>query len=185
MYSLCMYTFSLVSVRILCEIIEHNFFATCYRIIKMENKDSINAWTIVLFTNYNKVEVVPHQWLSGNNCFWPPYEDHKLEKAIRQCKAIDPERKLYEVQVLSRKTYDSFKKASEKATKACEDTDFSETTETEIENVKSKTRRKPTKSKDYVYDSESGSSKSDETSDIYTLPKPPEAGKRVILLSAA
>ncbi|XP_067208045.1 uncharacterized protein [Linepithema humile] len=95
----------------------------------------MKKWTIVLFLRENDVEAVPVNWLNGDVCYWPPYNTHKVGKAISSCE--DPDIStwtLHEIRKLGKGcNYDSLIEAKNKAKRA-EDT--SDINNSEKENSK-------------------------------------------------
>ncbi|KAK4887484.1 hypothetical protein RN001_003755 [Aquatica leii] len=79
------------------------------------------SWTIVKFPKEaDKVEAVPTSWISGDYCYWPPFEtSQNVARALKTC--WSPNKDTWDqcnIQVLSYKTYDKFSVACSKATKA-------------------------------------------------------------------
>ncbi|CAG9771486.1 unnamed protein product [Ceutorhynchus assimilis] len=84
----------------------------------MENKQ----WNVVKFNNEDEgdsVEVVPLSWITGTDCFWPPFDNRRdVESAMKHCSSPKENswRKYTGVQSSSR-TYDKFATASSRANK--------------------------------------------------------------------
>lgn len=115
------------------------------------------TWIVVNFLRDDSVEVVPKDWVIENNkwCYWPP-QGENVQKAIHQCKPAGFNWNKFEVKVLTQKVYSDFKKASSKASRACETSDFTESTESEEINGTIETRKlKKVKQYDFIYESDS------------------------------
>ncbi|KAG5891539.1 hypothetical protein JTB14_028557 [Gonioctena quinquepunctata] len=63
-------------------------------------------WVIANFTLENAVEVVPQQWISGNQCYWLPYRGLKLKSAIADRYKVGDDWDLHPIRISNKnKTY--------------------------------------------------------------------------------
>lgn len=51
----------------------------------------MSSFAIVVFLEDDEdgeVALVPYNWCTGDECFWPPYRGNRLQKAIKNCEAV-------------------------------------------------------------------------------------------------
>lgn len=49
-----------------------------------------NSWSVIKFPDEeDAVAAVPTSWLNGNQCYWPPWPQDRIDTAIKNCKPPD------------------------------------------------------------------------------------------------
>ncbi|XP_076644982.1 uncharacterized protein LOC143354612 [Halictus rubicundus] len=79
------------------------------------------TWTVVQFVADGSVEAVPTDWIQRNNCYWPPLQQSRVAKAVKQLEPRGESWSQHEVKIFRNGTFDNYMTARRKS-KAAEDT---------------------------------------------------------------
>lgn len=128
-------------------------------------------WTVVKFWSTNEVEAIPTSWVDedGRHCYYPGIDNATyIQKLIKTEAAPEKDWEKYEVKVMTREVFTTYKLASVKATRACNVSDLDEQVHSSPLPEKRMRKKK-------VYTSSSDSEES-----LKGAPKFPKGGKELI-----
>ncbi|KAK5645114.1 hypothetical protein RI129_006414 [Pyrocoelia pectoralis] len=78
------------------------------------------TWQVVKFLQENSVEAVPSNWINGDKCYWPPYNNTKRvqQATIKREPPVPDLWKSYDVYFFRNNVFDNYETALKKARKA-------------------------------------------------------------------
>lgn len=135
-----------------------------------------NLWAVIKFPDEDDaVAAVPISWLKGDRCYWPPWSQDKVTKAIKNCTPPEDTWQTHQFLQMRNNIFESYDTAIKKVEKATTISDLdsqNELSSAEIRNEGSR-RRRVVKTKLTKFASfELTENSDDETS--HNLPEPPK-----------